>query len=189
VGDGQRVGYRRVSTIDQSTLRQLEGLVLNRVFEDRLSGKNVNRPALQEMLAYLRSGDELLVHSMDRLARNLKDLLDLISKLTAKGIQVTFIKEGITLTGEDSPMAKLMLSMMGAFAEFERALILERQREGIAIAKTKGVYKGRKAKLSKVQEEEIRKLSGTRITRTELAERFGISRGTLYKVLCGNVTD
>lgn len=181
--DGQRVGYIRVSTEDQSTARQLAGVEVTRVFEDRVSGKSVERPALQEMLLYLRSGDELVVHSMDRLARNLRDLLDLITKLTSKGVRVSFVKEGISLTGDDSPMAKLMLSMMGAFAEFERSLILERQKEGIAVAKAAGAYKGRRPKLSAAQEEEIRKLAQTRITRTELAEKYSISRGTLYKVL------
>ena len=180
---GQRVGYKRVSTVDQKNDRQLLGVELSRIFEDKASGKSRERPALSEMLAYVRSGDEVLVHSMDRLARNLRDLLDLITQLTAKGVRISFIKEGIYITGEDSPMAKLMLQMMGAFAEFERSLILERQREGIALAKAEGVYKGRKPKLSKIQEEEIKQLAQTRMNRTELAEKFGVSRGTLYKVL------
>jgi len=180
---GQRVGYKRVSSDEQSNMRQLLGLELGRVFEDKVSGKSTDRPALQEMLLYLRSGDELYIHSMDRLARNLRDLLDLMTQLTSKGVRVTFIKESITLTGEDSPMAKLMLSMMGAFAEFERSLILERQKEGIAIAKAEGAYRGRKAKLTKAQEKEIRQLAQTRMTRAELAQKFSVSRSTLYKVL------
>lgn len=181
--NGQRVGYKRVSTVDQSTDRQLEGEVLVRTFEDRLSGKSAERPALLEMITYVRQGDEVVVHSMDRLARNLRDLLDLTTQLTNKGVTVTFLKEKQSLTGDDSSMAKLTLSMMGAFAEFERSLILERQREGIALAKGKGVYKGRKPKLTKVQEAEIRQLASTKTPRTELAKKYGISRGTLYNVL------
>jgi len=181
--EGHRVGYIRVSTIDQSTARQLVGIELGRVFEDKASGKTRERPALIEMLAYVRSGDEVFIHSMDRLARNLRELLDLVTQMTSKGIRVHFMKEGLTLNGDDSPMAKLMMQMMGAFAEFERSLIHERQKEGIAIAKAEGVYKGRKPKLSPAQEAEIKQLAQTRITRTQLAERFTISRGTLYKVL------
>ena len=180
---GQRVGYRRVSTADQTTARQLDGLELDRVFEDKLSGKDVRRPALQEMISYARDGDEVVVHSMDRLARNLRDLLDITTALTTKGVRVTFSKEGICLSGDDSPMAKLMLQLMGSFSEFERSLILERQREGIAIAKGKGVYQGRKPKLDKAQEEEIRELAATKMKKTELAAKFGISRATLYKVI------
>jgi DNA invertase Pin-like site-specific DNA recombinase len=139
---GQRVGYVRVSTADQNTQRQLDSHQLDRLYTDRLSGKDTARPQLEAMLRYLREGDTLLVHSMDRLARNLDDLRRLVRELTGRGVRVSFVKEGLTFTGEDSPMATLLLSVMGAFAEFERALIRERQREGIALAKAPGAYRG-----------------------------------------------
>src|ERR1700746_2456598 len=136
---GKRVGYVRVSSIDQNTVRQLDGVQLDKVFTDRASGKDVNRPQLKAALDYLRDGDVLVIHSMDRLARNLDDLRKIVTDLTGRGVQVHFIKEGLLFTGEDSAMSKLLLSVMGAFAEFERALLKERQREGIAVAKRAGI--------------------------------------------------
>src|SRR4051794_36821368 len=115
---GQIVGYIRVSSLDQRTDRQLEGQQVDRVFTDRLSGKNAIRPELQAMINYVRDGDAVIVHSMDRLARNLDDLRRLVRELTTKGVRVVFVKEALTFTGEDSPMATLLLSVMGAFAEF-----------------------------------------------------------------------
>ena len=153
---GQRVGYKRASTVDQITDRQLDGLVLDRVFEDHASGKDADRPELVRALAYVRDGDLLVVHSMDRLARNLDDLRRLVRELTAKGVRVEFVKECLTFSGEASPMATLMLSVMGAFAEFERALIRERQREGVALAKARGAYKGRRQALTPERAEELR---------------------------------
>jgi DNA invertase Pin-like site-specific DNA recombinase len=141
---GQRVGYVRVSTLDQNEKRQLEGQVLDRVFTDKASGRDTSRPELTELLRFARNGDTVVVHSMDRLARNLDDLRSLVQTLTRKGVRVEFVKESLVFTGEDSPMANLMLSVMGAFAEFERSLIRERQREGIALAQQGGAYKGRK---------------------------------------------
>jgi DNA invertase Pin-like site-specific DNA recombinase len=134
---GQRIGYVRVSTLDQNEKRQLEGQVLDRVFTDKASGRDTGRPQLTE-LRFARDGDTVVVHSMDRLARNLDDLRALVQGLTRKGVRVEFVKESLVFTGEDSPMANLMLSVMGAFAEFERSLIRERQREGIALAKERG---------------------------------------------------
>lgn len=181
---GQRVGYVRVSAVDQNVERQLEGVPVDKVFTDRASGKDTQRPELERAVAYVREGDTLLVHSMDRLARNLDDLRGLVRTLTGKGVRVQFVKEGMTFTGDDAPMATLMLSMMGAFAEFERALIRERQREGIAMAKAKGVYrKGRKKALAPEQVEELRRLAVKGWKRTALAKRFGISRPTLYGYL------
>src|SRR5450756_1575033 len=146
-----RVGYVRVSSLEQNTARQLEGVEVERTFTDRASGKDTARPKLAEMLAFVREGDTVLVHSMDRLARNLEDLRALVRTLTGKGVRVAFVTEGLTFTGEDSPMSTLLLSVMGAFAEFERALIRERQTEGIAAAKARGVYRGRKPALTPVQ--------------------------------------
>ena len=134
----KRVGYIRVSSVEQNTDRQLEGQELDKVFTDRASGKDTKRPQLQAALDYLREGDELVVHSMDRLARNLDDLRRIVLDLTKKGVHVRFVKENLTFSGEDSPMSNLLLSLLGAVAEFERSMIRERQREGIALAKKKG---------------------------------------------------
>jgi DNA invertase Pin-like site-specific DNA recombinase len=178
------IGYVRVSTLDQSTERQLEGLKIDRVFEDKLSGKDVNRPQLREALRYLREGDKLVVHSLDRLARNLVDLKNIVTELTGRGVVVEFIKERLTFTGEDSPMSNLLLGVMGAFAEFERALIRERQREGIALAKKRGVYsKKRKAKLTPDQLKTLKARADAGEKKAPLAREFGISRETLYKYL------
>lgn len=180
---GQRVGYTRVSTIEQNPERQLEGIPLERTFTDKASGKDTQRPALEELLAYVRAGDTVVVHSMDRLARNLDDLRQIVDQLTQKEVSIQFIKEHLTFTGEDSPMAKLMLSVMGAFAEFERALIRERQREGIALAKQRGAYKGRKPSLSTEQIAELRNRAHAGDKKAQLAKEYGISRETLYQYL------
>ena len=182
---GQRVGYVRVSTLDQKTERQLDGVDLDRVFTDKASGKDANRPQLQAALEYVRDGDTLVVHSMDRLARNLEDLRRIVRELTERGIAVEFVKERQTFTGTDSAPAQLMLSLMGAFAEFERALIRERQREGIAIAKQRGTYKGRKPALDAARVAELRSRDAAQggKNRASLARAFGISRETLYQYL------
>ncbi|OGU22269.1 MAG: transposase [Hydrogenophilales bacterium RIFOXYD1_FULL_62_11] len=183
---GQTVGYVRVSSLDQNTERQREGeAALDKVFIDKVSGKDAERPQLRAALEYLREGDTLQVHSMDRLARNLDDLRRIVRELTGRGVTVRFVKESLTFTGDDSPMAILLLSMMGAFAEFERSLIRERQREGIAIAKQKGVYKGRKKALSEAQVEALvtqDKANGGK-NRAALAREVGVSRETLYQYL------
>jgi DNA invertase Pin-like site-specific DNA recombinase len=129
---GQRIGYVRVSALDQNKKRQLEGQVLDRVFTDKASGRDTARPELTELLRFARDGDTVIVHSMDRLARNLDDLRALVQGLTRRGVRVEFVKESLVFTGENSPMANLMLSVMGAFAEFERSLITERQKKVIA---------------------------------------------------------
>ncbi len=183
MSQGQRVSYVRVSSEGQNTARQLEGIQVDRTFEEKVSGKNMDRPQLEAMLAYVREGDEILVHSMDRLARNLMDLRSLVQTITKKGVKLTFMKEGMTFTGEDSAMATLMLSMMGAFAEFERSLILERQREGIALAKMEGKYKGRKPSLSSSQAEQLRQRAQAGEPKAALAREFNISRETLYSYL------
>jgi DNA invertase Pin-like site-specific DNA recombinase len=178
---GKQVGYIRVSSADQNSSRQLEGLDLDKTFTDKASGKDVRRPHLQAALEYLRDGDVLVVHSMDRLCRNLDDLRRIVTDLTGRGVQVRFIKEGLLFTGEDSAMSKLLLSVMGAFAEFERALLKERQREGIAIAKKAGVYKGRKPSLSPERVTELRARVASGEKKAALAREFGISRETLYQ--------
>lgn len=180
---GKKVGYIRVSSFDQNTERQLEGISVNKKFIDKASGKNVLRPQLEALLDYVRDGDTVIIHSMDRLARNLDDLRRLVRSLTNQQIRVEFIKEGLTFTGEDSPMSKLLLSMMGAVAEFERALIKERQMEGIVLAKKRGAYKGRKAALSPEQIEEIKTRVKQGDKKSHIAQDFGISRETLYQYL------
>ena len=186
---GQTVAYVRVSSLDQNEARQVETLAgAGRVFMDKMSGKNSDRPALAEMLAYVREGDTVRVASLDRLARNLDDLRRLVETLTAKGVRVEFVKEGLTFTGEDSAMSKLLLSVMGAFAEFERSLIRERQAEGIAIAKTNGVYKGRKPSLNAEQVEQAREFVTAGVPKAEVARRLGVSRQTLYSALSASAT-
>ena len=182
---GQQIGYIRVSSFDQNPERQLDGATLDRVFTDKASGKDVNRPQLETLMAFVRPGDTVVVHSMDRLARNLDDLRRMVQVLTQRGVHIQFIKEHLMFTGEDSPMANLMLSVMGAFAEFERALIRERQREGIALAKQRGAYRGRKKALSidEAASLKIRIANGEK--KTLVARELGISRETLYQYLRG----
>lgn len=180
---GKKIGYVRVSSFEQNIDRQLEGISLNKKFIDKASGKDINRPQLEAMLDYVRDGDTVIIHSMDRLARNLDDLRNLVTGLASQDIRVEFIKEGLTFTGEDSSMSKLLLSVMGAFAEFERSLIKERQMEGIALAKKRGAYKGRKASLSQEQVDEIRVRIGNGDKKSHVARDFGISRETLYQYL------
>ncbi|MFQ6394942.1 recombinase family protein [Nocardia sp. KC 131] len=178
-----RVGYIRVSTVDQNTVRQLDGIEVERTFTDKAFGKDIARPQLDELIAFVRNGDTVIVHSMDRLARNLDDLRRLVRTLTGKGVRVEFVKESLTFTGEDSPMANLLLSVMGAFAEFERALILERQREGIAAAKARGAYTGRKPALTPEHATQLRARAAGGVSKAALAKEFGVSRETVYSYL------
>jgi DNA invertase Pin-like site-specific DNA recombinase len=182
---GQRIGYIRVSSLDQHEDRQLEGIEVARTFIDKASGKDAKRPQLELLMSFVRLGDTVVVHSMDRLARNLDDLRRIVQTLTSKGVQIEFVKEHLCFTGEDSPMANLMLSVMGAFAEFERALIHERQREGIALAKQRGAYKGRKKSLSQAEVARLHERLTTGISKAQVAREFGISRETLYKYVRG----
>lgn len=184
--NGHDVGYIRVSSFSQNTDRQLDGIELEKTFEEKASAKDADRPVLKECLDYLRAGDYLHVHSIDRLARNLMDLQKIVNTLNDKGVSVTFHKENLTFTGSnDNPMNKLMLQMMGAFAEFERALIKERQREGIAKAKQMGKQIGRKRSLSDDQVEEIKARVNAGEAKSTLAKEYGISRQTLYTALAG----
>ena len=182
---GQRIGYIRVSTLDQHVDRQLEGIEVDKTFIDKASGKDTRRPQLELLISFARTGDTVIVHSMDRLARNLDDLRRIVHTLTARGVRIEFVKEHLSFTGEDSPMASLMLSVMGAFAEFERALIHERQREGIALAKQRGAYKGRKKSLSQAAIAQLRQRITTGMSKAQVAREFGISRQTLYQYLSG----
>lgn len=180
---GQRVGYIRVSTVDQNTSRQLDGVPLDRIFEDKASGKDTKRPKLQEMLEYVREGDTVMVHSMDRLARNVDDLRRIVTGLTSQGVKVQFMREGLVFDGNDNPMSVLLLTMLGAVAEFLRAHNLENQREGIAKAKQAGKYKGRKRALSPDQlaAAQVRVAQGE--PKAAIARDLDISRDTLYQSL------
>jgi DNA invertase Pin-like site-specific DNA recombinase len=179
-----RVGYIRVSTIDQNEDRQLQGIELDKKFIDKATGKNMGRPQLEEMKRYVREGDEIFIHSMDRLARNLLDLRSMVDLWNGKGIKVTFIKEALTFDGNNSPMSMLLLSLMGAVAEFELSLIKERQAEGIALAKKRGVYpKSKKRKLSDVQIAELKQMVEARYRKTDIMRKYGISRQSVYVYL------
>lgn len=178
---GQRVGYVRVSTTDQNTARQLDSETLDKTFADYASGKDTNRPELARALDYVREGDTLVIHSMDRLARSLPDLRRLVDDLTGRGVSVQFVKENLTFTPADAnPFATLMLNMLGSFAEFERSLLLERQREGIAIAKASGKYKGRTPALTDEQKRQVAQRLSMRESATALAREYGVSRATIY---------
>lgn len=180
---GQRIGYARVSTLDQNPDRQLDGDEVTRIFIDKASGKNTKRPQFEALMGFVRAGDTVVVHSMDRLARNLDDLRCIVQTLTGRGVCIEFVKEGLKFSGEDSPMAILMLSVMGAFAEFERALIRERQLEGIALAKQRGVYRGRKKSLSDTDVLTLRHRIQKGDKKAKVAREFGISRETLYQYI------
>ena len=182
---GQNVGYIRVSSADQNTARQLDGIELDNTFEDHCSGKDTNRPQLKACLRHLRKGDRLHVHSIDRLARSLKDLQAMVEELTDQGISIQFHKENLTFIGDSNPMHKLMLQMMGAFAEFERSMIRERQREGIAAARKQGKQIGAKPKLTNEQISELKKRLDAGEQKKALALEYGVSRQTLYNSLNG----
>lgn len=180
---GQRVGYIRVSSEGQNTARQLDGIEVDRVFTDRVSGKDTCRPELKRLLEFVRAEDVVIVHSMDRLARNVDDLRRLVKDFTGRNVKVQFIKENLTFTGEDSPMSNLLLSVLGAVAEFERQLTRERQREGIAAAKRKGIYTGRRKSLEPHQVEVLKRRAAAGEKKAGLARELGISRETLYQYL------
>lgn len=183
---GKRIGYVRVSSVDQNTVRQLDGIQVDKTFTDKASGKDTNRPQLQAALDYLRDGDVLVVHSMDRLARNISDLLHTVQTLNDRGVVVEFVKESLTFTGDDSPMSKLMLTIMGGVAEFERAMIRERQLEGIAKAKQAGKYRGRQSTMTGAQVQAIRERVNEGEKKAALAREFGVTRQTIYNLLASN---
>lgn len=182
---GQVIGYRRVSDSSQNLTRQLDGVHLDKVYEDKASGKSMDRPALAALIEYARAPDTVVVHSMDRLARNLTDLRAIVTALTGKGVRVKFVKEALEFSADEaSPMSNLMLNLLGAFGEFERELIRERQREGIEQAKKRGgVYLGRKPSLTGEQIEQVRQRAGAGESKAALAKSFNVSRQTIYAAL------
>jgi len=177
----QHVGYKRVSTVQQNTDRQLANLQieLSRVFEDKATGTNTDRPALIEMLKYLREGDHLYTESIDRLCRSLPDLQKTVGELTDNGVTVHFLKEGLIFTGEDSPMNKLLLGLLGAVADFEADLIRERRLFGIQKAKAAGRYKGRPKSVS---DEEIHAALDRGLSIRVAAKELGCGVSTVSKV-------
>lgn len=180
----EKLGYIRVSSLSQNTDRQLDGLEFDYVFTDKLSGKNTNRPQLQEMIKHARKGDTVYVHSLDRLGRNLDDLRTIVNQLNTKGVTVTFLKENLTFTTDkQNPMQELLFNIMASFAQFERTLILERQREGIQIAKANGVYKGRKQEMTPERILEIKNRTESGEPKAKIAKSMNISRDTLYRYL------
>lgn len=188
-----RIGYVRVSSLDQNPDRQIEDLKAQqaeKIFMDKVSGKNTDRPELQRMLSFIREGDTLIVHSLDRLARNLADLLTMVQDLTCRGVSVIFLNERLSFeAGADaSPTSKLMLSMIGAFAEFERSMIRRRQAEGIALAKERGVYKGRPRSISDETLETVNALVEQGVPLATAAKKVGISRSTVYRYLQMNAS-
>lgn len=183
-----RIGYVRVNSLDQNPDRQIEDLKtqqVEKIFMDKVSGKNTDRPELQKMLSFIREGDTLIVHSLDRLARNLADLLTMVQDLTGRGVSVVFMNERLSFdAGADaSPTSKLMLSMIGAFAEFERSMIRRRQAEGIALAKERSVYKGRPRSISDETLEKVNALVEQGVPLAKAAKMNGISRSTVYRYL------
>lgn len=181
------LGYVRVSTIEQNEARQLKTMEeynVEKIFTEKISGKNINRPELQELLSFAREGDVIVVHDFSRLARNTKDLLDIVEGLEAKGIKLISKKEGIDTS---TPTGKLMLTMIGAINEFERTNLLERQREGIAIAKAKGIYKDKCGRKEVAIDDKFinlyNKYLKRELNKVQFAKDMGISRPTLDKLI------
>ena len=182
---GRVLGYKRVSSLEQKTLRQLDGIRLDLEFEDKVSGKSMDRPKLQELLRTAYTNDQVICHSMDRMSRSLVDLKNIVSQLVASGAQVQFLKENLTFSGKADPYSELMLNMMGSFAEFERNLLRSRQSEGIAIRKAAGLYKGigRKREITDEKITEIKTRVAAGEKKTKIAADLKISRESIYKLL------
>ncbi|WP_159818133.1 recombinase family protein [Colwellia sp. 20A7] len=177
----ENIGYIRVSTADQNTERQLLNVELDNSFTDKCSGKDTNRPALKQLIEYAREGDIIHCHDISRMARNTEDLLRLVKQFIEQGISLKFHKEHLEFTGEGNPMQQLMLTMLGGIYQFERAMILERQREGIAIAKQKGKYKGKPVDVA--LHEKIRLKYAEGLNKMQIAKSIGCARATVYKAL------
>ena len=183
-----KIGYIRVSTQEQNTIRQevlMQELGVDEVYIDRISGKNTNRPELKRMMEYVRRGDTVIVESISRFARNTRDLLELVERLTEKGVEFVSKKEAIDTT---TPTGKFMLTIFGAVAELEREYILQRQREGIAIAKEQGKYTGRKADMQPPDfERVIAQWRCGEITAAEAMRTLRMSKTTFYRKVRQNV--
>lgn len=181
---GQNIGYKRVSSESQNTARQLDGIKLDKEFADTITGSVRNRLELEKCLNYLRTGDTLHIHSIDRLARNLRDLQAIVDELVCKGITVKFHNENLTFSGEENPVSKAMLQMMGCFAEFERSMIKSRQREGIDAAKAAGIALGRRPKLNDAELiARARQMKAGGMKKIEISKELGLSRPSVDKLL------
>ena len=180
------VGYRRVSTEDQRLDRQHLGTV-DKTYEEKVSGKDRERPALAAALAYCRDGDTLRVHSVDRLGRSLSDLLAIVDELTQRGVAVEFVKEGMSFNPSAAdPYAKLQLSMLASFAEFERSIARSRQEEGIALARQRGAYTGRKPALSPDEVHAARRRREDGVALARLVRDHGVAKSTMVAALAGD---
>ncbi len=179
---GQQIGYMRVSSENQNVVRQLDGIKLDKEFMDAMSGSIKNRPQLQECINYLRKGDTLHVHSIDRLARNLRHLQEIVNQLVQKEVTIQFHAENLTFTSEDNPISQLTLHLMGAFAEFERSIVRTRQREGIDAAKKEGRHLGR-PQLNKALSPKARQLKSEGLSVTEISKKMKLSRPSVYKLI------
>lgn len=177
--------YIRVSTITQNTERQLQDVDCAVEFVDKVSGKDRNRPQLEIMLKIIKDGDVINCHSLDRLARNTQDLLSLVKEINDKGCSITFHKEQMTFTNDsNNPMNELMLTLLASFAQFERAILLERTREGVAIAKAKGKYKGRKSKLTKEHLQQMKvDFDAGIMSKPDIAKKYGVTRAYVYQLV------
>lgn len=184
--NGQNIGYIRISSVGQNTDRQLIDVDLDTTFTDIASGKDTNRPELKRCLNHARFGDTLHIHSIDRLARSLKDLQMIVEEINAKGVTVKFYKENLMFESNPSPMQILMFQMLGAFAEFERSLIKNRCKEGLDACRARGQKLGRRPKLSLKQIAEIKNLIGNNVDKSVIAIEYGISRPTLYKAIASS---
>ena len=184
IADKTKIGYVRVSSMEQNEARQLEAfkdLPLYKIYIEKISAKTANRPLLQQMLEYVREGDTIYIKDFSRLARSTKDLLEIAENLSNRGVKLISLKEDLDTS---TPTGKLMLTMLGAINTFERENLLERQREGIAIAKRKGLYKGRKAIKRPPNWEEVYNLYATRrLSANEAIQRTGLKRNTFYKFI------
>lgn len=186
IGKNMIFNYTRVSTISQNTDRQLVGVSCDREFTEKVSAKDMKRPQLQAMLSNLRQGDMVNVHELSRLARNTKDLLGIVEQILGLGASIKFHKENMTFNSGETQDAfqQLMLTMLGAIAQFERNLLLERQREGIAIAKEKGKYKGKQSRFNNTDIQKMKEhFVKPGINKSELARGYGITRQHLYRLV------
>lgn len=179
----QVVGYIRVSSQGQNTARQLVGVEVDRTFTDIMTGSIKSRPQLDECLKYVREGDTLVVDSIDRLARNLRDLQSILDEMLQKGVCVRFIKENLIFTSKQDALATLMLQMMGAFAEFERTMIRSRQKEGLELAMRDGKKMGRPPVLNGKHKKQAQELKDKGLSIRKIAITMNISRGSVYKLL------
>ncbi len=177
----QKLAYMRVSTTEQNLSRQLHGMKFDKVFEDKCSGKDADRPGLKELIEYARQGDEIYVHDISRMARNTADLLKLVEQFTMKSISLRFVKENLVFSGDSNPMSDLMLTLLGAIYQFERSMILDRQREGIELAKKQGKFKGKQP--NKKVHQKIRELFESGMSKRAISIELRCSRPTVYRAL------